>query len=136
MYVVRKESLEYISYLQLPSSPRCYKYIYSLPSDRAAMGEKAAPSRRVLPCATPEEDPKSELNIQRREVRQSQAAVRDANLEVASKQEEALSLRIARTAMQVEVNDGLALEANLRTQLQVQRVKRQRVKATLAAVLS
>lgn len=80
-----------------------------------------------------EEDPQSELNVLRREVRQLQAAVRDSTLQVAANQDELITLRQALCAAENQIEEGLSREENLREQVQVQRLKKERVEATLSA---
>ncbi|KAI0565865.1 Autophagy-related protein 16-1 [Gracilaria domingensis] len=87
-------------------------------------------SRRTIP---PEDDPRSELNVLRREVRKLQAEVRDAAMQVAAQQDEIVSLREALSAAEAEAEDALSRESNLRVQLQAQRLHRQRIEGTMAA---
>lgn len=82
---------------------------------------------------TPDDDPQSELNILRREVRQLQGSVRDATMQVASQQDELIALRKTLTTAELEVEEGLVREANLRMQLEMQSLKRQKVESTMAA---
>lgn len=82
---------------------------------------------------SPDDDPNSELNILRREVRKLQASVRDAVLQIASQQDDLIDLRKNLAAAEVEVEEGLVREANLRMQLELQSMKRQKVESTMAA---
>lgn len=85
------------------------------------------------PVVRPEDDPNSELNILRREVRQLQASVRDAALQVAAHQEDAIALRKSLVAAEAELEDSLARENTLRTQLDAQRLKKEHIEGTMAA---
>lgn len=85
---------------------------------------------RVVPL---DDDPQSELNVLRRELRRLQASVRDAGLQIASHQDEIIELRKSLTAAEVEVEEGLVRESNLRMQLELQSLKRQQVESTMAA---
>ncbi|CAN8076143.1 unnamed protein product [Agarophyton chilense] len=81
----------------------------------------------------PDDDPQSELNVLRREVRKLQAEVRDAAMQVAAQQDEILSLRESLSAAETEAEDALLRESNLRVQLQSQRLHRERIEGTMAA---
>lgn len=80
-----------------------------------------------------DDDPHSELNILRREVRQLQASVRDSALQITVQQDEVLTLRKSLAAAEAEIEDLTSREASLRSQLQQQRLKRERVENTMSA---
>lgn len=90
-------------------------------------------AQQSAPPLSPDDDPHSELNVLRREVRQLQASVRDAGLQIASQQDELIELRKNLSTAEIEVEEGLVREANLRMQLELQSVKRQKVESTMAA---
>lgn len=94
------------------------------------MGEEHKSKR---PQVAAEEDPSSELNILRREVRQLQAAVRDAALQIASQQDELISLRQALATAETEVDEGISREGHLRMQLELQKLKKERVESIMSA---
>lgn len=80
-----------------------------------------------------DDDPYSELNVLRREVRQLQSAVRDSGLQIAAHQDEIIELRSLLSAAETEIDDGLARETAMRAKLAVER---QRVASTMAAAES
>lgn len=112
-----------------PSIPR-------QPSSSQTVASKSRKPRRPSSAKNtvpPQEDPHSELNLLRREVRQLQAAVRDAAMQVAAQQDEIVSLRDALSAAEAEAEDAIARETAMRAQLQAQRLHRQRIEGTMAA---
>lgn len=106
------------------------------PSQSSEPSHSPSPSLKLKPQSSTvtalDEDPNSELNLLRREVRQLQAAVRDAALETTSHEDEILRLRKALAAAEANVESGLAREADLQTQLNGQRVQKQHLETTLA----
>lgn len=112
--------------------------LLSSPSSLTTMDPEGAdsgtsPAMVESGLAVPEDDPQSELNVLRREVRQLQASVRDSALQIASQQDELAELRRALAAAEVEVEEGLVREGNLRMQLDVQCLKRQQIESTMTA---
>lgn len=102
----------------------------------AASAEDTKTQKQSQPrqeASPPDEDPNSELNVLRREVRQLQAAVRDAALQAASQEDEIATLRKALAAAEADVDRGLAREARLHARLDNQQVHRQRLETTVAA---
>ncbi|PXF42554.1 Protein tipD [Gracilariopsis chorda] len=106
------------------------------PSSSQTVASKSRKPRRPSSAKNtvpPEEDPQSELNLLRREVRQLQAAVRDAAMQVAAQQDEIISLRDALSAAEAEAEEAISRETSMRAQLQAQRLHRQRIEGTMAA---
>lgn len=88
------------------------------------------------PLPPPEDDPSSELNVLRRELREHQAQLRDAAQQLSAQADDLLDVRRALSAAERDLEDALAREARLRAQLHAQALRRQLVDHTMAAAES
>lgn len=82
---------------------------------------------------SPDDDPNSELNVLRREVRHLQGSVRDAGLQIASQQDEIIELRKTLAAAEADVEEGLMREEALRNQLEAHGMKKDQIERTMEA---
>eukprot|EP00177_Eucheuma_denticulatum_P006649 GFKZ01012103.1.p1 GENE.GFKZ01012103.1~~GFKZ01012103.1.p1 ORF type:complete len:785 (-),score=78.07 GFKZ01012103.1:2283-4508(-) len=81
----------------------------------------------------PDDDPHSELNILRREVRQLQATVRDTALQVSAQQDDLIHLRRSLTSTESQLEQAILREQALRSQLALHSVKRLQIESTMQA---
>lgn len=94
----------------------------------AMASPRASPRRRdTLPG---DDDPASELNSLRRELRHAQAELRESGLQAAAQQEEVCNLRQELREVENARDDAIARESEMRTRLVAER---ERVNATMSA---